>query len=114
VADTLMEEASRCPTCKEPGRHAGTQRPQGLPRGTTVKVMTCDNKRCVQVGENWLIQVNPDGTIPQLSRKGPKTFAMPGRHSILAQRARDELRLIEFMTLHPELSEQEAYRALGG
>jgi hypothetical protein len=109
-----MEEASRCPECKQPGKQAGSQHPQGSAPGTRVLTFVCENSRCPREGDNWLIQVNADGTVPQRTERGPKTFAMPRQSSVIMQRARDELKLIEYMTLHPHLTDAEAKRALGG
>jgi hypothetical protein len=113
VTDTTFEEAKRCPTCKEAGREVATRRPQDLPRGTKVHVFSCENDRCEQVGERWLVQTNPDGSIPTPGQKGPKTFSLPGKSSVLAQKARDELALLDYLSTHPGVTEREAKRAMG-
>lgn len=113
MADTTIEEAQRCPICEEPAKIVQTQRPQHLPRRTRVLVMECQNTRCATEGERFLVQINPDNTIPKPGgRRGPKSFELPGSSTVAAQMARDELKLIDFMTTHPNLTEQEARRAL--
>jgi len=113
VPDTTLEETQRCTTCLFPGKVVQTMRPPHLPRGAKVLVVACDNNRCKFHEERWLVQVNPDGTIPEY-KKGPKTFDLPGPHTALAGAAREELELIDYMTRHPQMLEEEARQALGG
>jgi hypothetical protein len=114
MTDTTLEEAKRCPTCQTPGKQVSTKRaPQGAPRGAKILVLECESSRCESEGERWVVQLNPDGTIPQPGRKGPKQFDLPGPQTGVAQRARDDLALIDFMTTHPTLTEREARRAMG-
>jgi hypothetical protein len=113
VPDTTIEEAQRCTTCLFPGRVAQTMTPGHLPRGTRVLVVECPNDRCKFYLERWLVQINPNGTIPEYKR-GPKQFDLPGQHSALAVRSREELELIDYMTRHPQMLEEEARQALGG
>jgi hypothetical protein len=113
VTDTTFEEAKRCPSCRNPGREASTQRPQDLPRGTKVHVFVCEEDRCERVGERWLVQTNPDGSIPQL-RKGPKVFSRPRESSAVMVRAREELAITDWLSTHPGATEKDARRALGG
>lgn len=71
MPDTIMEEASRCPTCREPGREMSIA--PAKDHAGKVHIFACENVRCRDVGERWLVQVRPDGTIPQAD-KGPKAF----------------------------------------
>jgi len=110
--DTTFEEASRCPGCQTPGKEVATQRPQGTPRGTKIHVFSCENARCPDEGERWMVQTNPDGTIPTF-QKGPKAFERPRESTAIMQRARDELAIIQYMATHAGVSEREARRLLG-
>jgi hypothetical protein len=113
MSDTSFEEAKRCPGCSEAGKEVQVQRPRDLPRGTQVHVFSCENTRCERVDERWLVQTNPDGSIPQPGQKGPKAFERPRESTAVMQRARDELALLDFMSTHPDLTEREARRAMG-
>jgi hypothetical protein len=113
VTDTTFEEARRCPGCKEPGKEVSARRPHDAPRGTVVHVFTCENTRCPDEGDRWLVQTNPDGSIPQPGQKGPKAFERPRESTTVMQYARDELALMDFMSTHPDLTEREAKRAMG-
>jgi hypothetical protein len=64
VSDTTLEEAKRCPRCKEPGAEVSNY-PTGDGR---VRVFQCDNDRCPRVRDRWLVQVRADGTIPDRSK----------------------------------------------
>lgn len=50
-----------CPKCKLPG--AVTLAAIHKDRAKTYSV-TCMNDQCVWFGINWLVDVNPDGTVP--------------------------------------------------
>jgi hypothetical protein len=115
MAETLYEEACRCPTCNEPGklinvRTARVPATVATP-GTKVHLLECRNDRCPDFvppelagsstlipGERgrWYVQVNPDGTVPPKGSgsTGPKAFESESVHSALAQRARDNLRYL--------------------
>jgi hypothetical protein len=66
MAETSFEEARRCPKCKLPGEDRSTQpaRGAGLQRGTTVHMVYCVNDRCTWYNTCWVVQVNPDGSVP--------------------------------------------------
>lgn len=67
-----LEEATRCPKCDEPGAKTET-RPAD--RGGKIYTYECRNERCRWFGDGgWIVQVNPDGTIPE-RKKGPKEFS---------------------------------------
>lgn len=114
MPDTTYEQAKRCPQCKEPGSEVGTRKPKDAPRGTLIHIFECANTRCPNVDERWLVQTNPDGTIPQPGNKGPKTFQMPSQSSALMQRAREELAITDWLSTHPGATTRDARRALGG
>ncbi len=61
---TTLEEAKRCPICKEPGEHTGTSRGQDFDK-STVNEFTCKNERCRWFETSWLVQVRPDGSIAE-------------------------------------------------
>jgi|SRR5882762_5721136 len=110
MALTTFEEAKRCPKCKVAGKLAD-QRPQGS--GITVHTFECENSRCERSGERWIVQTNPDGSIPQHTQ-GPKTFPKLDHYAMSAQRARDELAILDIQSTHPNLTRQEIIRMLGG
>lgn len=65
--ETTLEEARRCPKCKEPGSEAGVAPAPGIgvTRGAKIFRYVCENNRCPWYGQVCkLVQVNPDGTIP--------------------------------------------------
>lgn len=72
---TTMEEASRCPQCKEPGDDR-IQRPVPGMRGVMVHSIYCVNQRCDWYNTAWIVQVNADGSIPPPTdhRYGPKMY----------------------------------------
>ncbi len=65
--ETTYEEATRCPKCGKPGEVRG-KRPAppaaGLRPGTTIQHVYCTTELCSWFNTCWMIQVNPDGTIP--------------------------------------------------
>jgi hypothetical protein len=86
--DTTYEEARRCSRCGDPGRLVRKDRMQD--RSGKLHVLTCDNKRCRRYQTNWLIQVNPDGTIPPPITDREKRFRpLPKRRSEDVQEALD-------------------------
>ena len=96
MANEGYQEATRCPECKEPG-NVRVKRPAppqaGLPRGTTVHVVYCENKRCEWFNTSWLVQVNPDGSIPvPRDHTGePKLYQGFEEHAAMAQRVIDQV-----------------------
>ena len=65
MADTTLEEAGRCPKCKQPGK-AVTAQPRG--EAGTVYVYQCENERCRWNLERWFVQVRADGSIPDRTK----------------------------------------------
>lgn len=70
MSDSKLEEASRCPKCANPGREvrAIPSREKGV-----IHVYLCENSLCMWSGTTWIVQVLPDGTIPDRKR-GSKEF----------------------------------------
>lgn len=64
---TTFEEAKICPKCQLPGEDASTVSvPAGgsIRPGTTAHMIYCRNENCKWYNTNWVVQVNPDGSIP--------------------------------------------------
>lgn len=75
--ETTLEQASRCPRCKQPGRFDG-ERPMRSVRNAKLKQFMCENDRCKWYHTTWSVQVNADGTIPPPLLNRPKQFrALP-------------------------------------
>jgi hypothetical protein len=66
------EQAQRCLKCDEHGELGSTHPVEGRP-GTKVESWYCRNAACTWFNTAWLIQVNPDGTIPEY-KTGPKQY----------------------------------------
>lgn len=79
--ESTLEEASRCPRCKEPGKFDGERSlgaQSGATRGAKLKMFMCMNQRCRWYNTTWSVQVNADGTIPPALLNRPKQFtALP-------------------------------------
>jgi hypothetical protein len=110
MAETTLEEARRCPFCQQPGKEVASS---NLPDRSVAHTFQCENQRCSDCGGRRIVQTLPDGSVPQ-PNIGPKSFPKLNLNSNAAQRARDELRLLDFMSTHPELTRAEAIRAIGG
>jgi hypothetical protein len=73
---TTFEEAKRCPKCELPGEDKSTTAAKNS-EGKPVKVhmIFCRNSECPWFDTSWIVQVNPDGSIPEAySQLGPKQF----------------------------------------
>jgi len=110
MAETTFEMASRCPRCQTPCK---TITVTPLPGGGKAHTFECDNERCDDHKGRRIVQTNADGTIPQ-ARSGPKAFPMFKESTGSAQRAREELAILDYQSVHPGATRQEAIRALGG
>lgn len=87
MTDTSFDEARRCPRCDEPGR--GIRDFPG-PGGSRFHSIMCLNQRCRWHNTTYLIQVNPDGTIPPPTTDRDKNFpALPARDQELIDRQMD-------------------------
>jgi hypothetical protein len=110
MSDTTLEEAKRCTFCQEPCK---TVKEQPLPQGGKMHIYQCENERCTDYQGRRMVQTNPDGSIVQ-PHSQPKAYAKLNHHAQRSVQAREELRLLEFMSEHPEMTRREAIRALGG
>jgi hypothetical protein len=62
--EATYEDRKRCPKCEQPGEETKSLPVRGLPKGTTVKTIYCRNKFCKWCDTCWMVQVNPDGSVP--------------------------------------------------
>lgn len=94
---TTLEEARRCPKCEDPGADAGAMAVPpgpGVTRGAKLLKFTCDNIRCKWYGEIWMVQVNPDGTIPPPTTTRRNSLrALPDDGGRTRQRLLDQIAL---------------------
>jgi hypothetical protein len=68
MTSTTFEDAKRCPKCETPGmviskRMSLHSSPVARAK-PTVYVIRCVNQLCAWFDTNWIVQVNPDGSIP--------------------------------------------------
>jgi hypothetical protein len=93
---TTLEIAKQCPKCGSTGADAGQHSVATGPNsdirpGTVAKIFMCMNGVCPWYRTTWVVQVNPDGTIPVAHRK-EKQFPHSEAN---AQRARDLIAAVE-------------------
>jgi hypothetical protein len=74
------EEAKRCPRCQLPGEVV-SRMPTAKP-GTQVHTVYCRNEDCPWFNSMWIVQVNPDGSVPPPNTSSqeklfPKLMAPP-------------------------------------
>jgi hypothetical protein len=71
------EEARKCPKCSNAGKESGTMPTQR--RGTKVVKLVCENPLCRWFETGWVVQINPDGSIPdpESALNSPKQFVVP-------------------------------------
>lgn len=75
MTDTTLEEAKRCPKCNEPGEETGSKPLRtSETRGARLLDVFCRNSRCSWYNTPWVIQVNPDGTVPPPNMNREKRF----------------------------------------
>lgn len=107
---STWEEASRCPKCGEPGELGKTiPTPSELPRGTKLYEVYCRNgdkvfsQDCKWFNTPWLVQVNPDGSVPAPSdHKGePKQYVGDFGSDEEAQRVINQLKWEEEQQRNP-------------
>lgn len=82
MSDSTYEEAKRCPICKESGEKTGDSSAGVRARpGTRIHSFTCRNARCRwHDGAPWVVQINPDGTVPAPNTHRSKAFpSLPTR-----------------------------------
>lgn len=61
MSDETFEDRTMCPKCQLPGEV--TLATVHRDKAKTYSV-TCRNERCRWFGINWLVDVNPDGSVP--------------------------------------------------
>jgi hypothetical protein len=65
---TTWEEACRCPKCQVPGKDnrivATLRGVRNVPNGAKVHEVKCVNERCEWYDTPWMVQQNPDGSVP--------------------------------------------------
>jgi hypothetical protein len=63
------EEARHCPKCGEAGEARGGARATAKP-GVKAQTVYCLNERCSWFSTGWVVQINPDGSIPDAAPTG--------------------------------------------
>lgn len=71
MPDSTFEEARRCPKCEQPG--AVVAEKVG-PHGSKIHTIMCMNSRCTWNNTTYIVQVNPDGTVPPPSTDRFRNF----------------------------------------
>jgi len=91
MSDTTFDEARRCPSCAELGQPAGI-RPTENRRQGKLHIFKCQNERCEKFDRDWVVQVRPDGTIPDPILNREKSFPQErGVARARIERAREAL-----------------------
>lgn len=113
MSETTYEEAKRCPRCGIPGDHTSTT-PGKDRRGKPVSIhmIFCRTEGCRWENTSWVIQVNPDGSIPQpdserdamREKAFPKRLELPG----------DEQRIIQAIERQVQAEIQPGGGEIGG
>lgn len=89
MTDTTYDEARRCPKCTELGRDE-SEKPG--PHGSKLHIIRCLNQRCAWYDTTYVVQVNPDGTVPEANTNRPKNFpALPPRSDEAVERYNQSL-----------------------
>jgi hypothetical protein len=65
MPSTTFEEASRCPKCNLPGEEAAPIPAPNAKRGAKLVFVWCRTSGCPWEGTNWVVQINPDGSVPK-------------------------------------------------
>jgi hypothetical protein len=78
---TPYDVASRCPKCDMPGdlHNKIPAKPGTAASGTTIHLFYCRNDQCRwgQDEVSWIVQVNPDGTVPPANTGRSREKAFP-------------------------------------
>lgn len=64
-AESSYEAASRCPKCNNPGEVRSKKPAPNSIRGTMLLHIYCTSVLCPWYNTAWMVQVNPDGTVPE-------------------------------------------------
>lgn len=79
MTDSTLDEARRCPKCGQPG--AEDKRTPQRTGGVSI-TFGCRNNRCLWFGQpGWVVDVRPDGTLPDPNRFRSKQFPQMGDHT---------------------------------
>jgi len=91
--DETFEDHKRCPRCKEPGEDSGSVAAPNAPKGTKLHTIYCRNERCKWFNTPWLVQVNPDGSVPKPvdHKKRPKMYVGFEGHDQMANQIREAM-----------------------
>lgn len=73
MTDSTFDKARRCPSCDQLGRAAGVV-PAETRRQGSFHVFKCENERCQKFDRDWIVQVRPDGTVPEPTTNREKSF----------------------------------------
>jgi hypothetical protein len=68
------EEAKHCPKCGQQGKLGKTHTKLSGRPGAKLEEWFCQNERCRWYNTPWVIQLNPDGTIPTYDETGDKMY----------------------------------------
>jgi hypothetical protein len=95
---TTWDEASRCPRHELTGIEQSSKPMKGGVQGGQLITLTCPQEECEYYDVGWIVQIRPDGTIPDAATSHDKSFeAMPGwraeRGRDIVQNLQEELRL---------------------
>lgn len=77
MADSTLEEARRCPKCEKPGVENGS-RPAPERHMGRFQIFKCMNDRCLKYEGIWIVQIRPDGTIPEPTTNREKNYPVMG------------------------------------
>ena len=101
---TTLEEAGRCPTCNSAGVVSATIVAPGMPAGTKLLTYMCKSALCPDSGGVWLVQVNPDGSIPpKRDHTGEKKLYVGfDEDTAQAQRIRDMIEMERQLSRRPD------------
>jgi hypothetical protein len=90
---TTFEAAKLCPKCGKPGEETMARPVPNMPRGTRVVTVYCRTVLCPWENTPWMVQVNPDGSIPAPKdhTKTPKHYVGFEGHDGLAEQIKDAL-----------------------
>lgn len=77
MAEPTYEEAKRCPRCEQPGAENGS-RPAPERHMGRLQIFKCLNERCARFEGIWIVQIRPDGSIPEPTINREKNYPVMG------------------------------------